>query len=97
MDNSNNSNLNLRPVLIAKDWLIIAILTIIMTLAWIAFGVYRTLIKSTVPEPVKAQTLPLQPQLDEKIIDELQSRISLKNETLSEDQRVIFKGSKSNP
>lgn len=97
MDNSNNSNLNPRPVLIAKDWLIIAVLTIIMTLAWIAFGVYRTLIKSTVPEPVKAQTLPLQPQLDEKIIDELQSRISLKNETLSEDQRVIFKGSKSNP
>lgn len=91
MDNSNNSNPHLKPVLIAKDWLIVAILTIIMTVAWIASSVYQTLVRSTVPELVKAQTLPFQPQLDEKIIDELQNRTSFQNETLNESDRVIFK------
>lgn len=96
MDNSNNLNPNTKPVLIARDWLTVAILTIIMALTWITFSVYQTLTKSTVPEPVKAQTLPLQPQLDEKVIDELQNRISLKNETLNESDRVIFKNPETN-
>lgn len=97
-NNSNNNSLvpNPKPVLIAKDWLTIAILTIIMALTWIVFGVYQTLTKSTVPEPVKTQALPLQSQLDEKVIDELQGRISLKNETLSENDRTIFKNPGNN-
>lgn len=91
MDNSNNSNPSLKPVLIAKDWLVVAILTIIMTIIWITLSVYQTLVQSTVPELVKSQTLPFQPQLDEKIIDELQNRLSFQNETLNESDRVVFK------
>lgn len=97
MDNSNNSDLQPKPILIARDWLIIAVLTIIMALTWISFSVYQTLTKSTVPEPIKSQTLPLKPQLEEKIIDELQNRLSFENETLDENDRVIFENPESNP
>jgi len=61
---------------VSKDILRILILTLITIFAWVAFDVYRVLSKDIQSEVLKEQTEPLNPELDLKIIEELNSRES---------------------
>ena len=64
----------IRKAKIGRDLLVIAILTLITILVWVGMDVYRSLIKQEVPEVLRKQVLPLEPELETKVFDYLESR-----------------------
>ena len=69
---------------LGKDALILAILTLITILTWIAFDLYRTLTKTEIPKVLQKQIAPLNPTIPLGILEELETRISFTQEELSE-------------
>ncbi len=57
---------------ISKDFLILSILTVISVTVWIILDVYHALNKSEIPQVLKQQTEPINPNLDLTILDELE-------------------------
>lgn len=57
-----------------RDVLLLSILTLATTLAWIAFDVYHAYIDSTIQESVEAQIVPITPRFDRATIDSLKTR-----------------------
>ena len=60
---------------ISRDVLIISVLSLLTILAWVGMDVHRKLTKKEVPEILEKQLLPLDPEVDTKIMDVLESRL----------------------
>lgn len=74
----------MKKLQLGKDALILAILTLITVLTWIAFDIHRTLTKTEIPQVLQKQIAPLNPKIPTKTLEELQQRISFTQEELSE-------------
>jgi len=68
---------------LSKDALILSIMMFVTILCWIFFEIYRTMVKSTIPELTQKQMAPLNPKLETKTIQTLQTRLSLTEEELN--------------
>lgn len=66
-----------------QDILILSILTLFTVLTWIAFDVLRTLRKPTVPEVLKEQLTPLNPNFDTETLESLKQKLSISEEELN--------------
>lgn len=60
---------------LGKDALILAIMTVLTVLTWIAMEVYSTLKKTTIPEVTRQQMQPLDPKLKKEFLESLKKRI----------------------
>lgn len=56
-------------------WILIALLTLLTALVWLAITVKSTLNKPTVPENLEKISKPLNPKLDTEIFIDLKSRL----------------------
>lgn len=61
---------------LGKDALILAIMTLITIITWLAFDVYRTSKKTTIAETTKEQMRILDPKINKEIIDSLKNDLS---------------------
>lgn len=57
-----------------QAWIIIAILTVVTALVWLAITVKTTLTKPTIPENLEVISKDLNPNLDKSVIDDLKQR-----------------------
>ena len=65
-----------------KNILKLVILTTITVFSWIAFDIHRTLRKTTIPQVLKEQLEPLDPNFDKKTLESLQKRRAITLEEL---------------
>lgn len=64
-----------------KDILFLLIPALILCLAWIGFSIYHNLVKSTIPEALNIQILPINPDFDRKTIEKIRNRKTVLPET----------------
>lgn len=57
-----------------RDFLILAILSIIAVAVWIAADIYQALNKSEIPKVLQKQTEPLNPKIETSILEELEKQ-----------------------
>lgn len=74
----------MKKLQLGKDALILAILTLITVITWIAFDVYRILAKTEIPRILQKQTAPLDPKIPVTTLEELEERISFSQEELGQ-------------
>lgn len=74
----------MKKIQLGKDALILAILTLITVLTWIAFDLYWTLTKTEIPPVLVKQIASLNPKIPVQTLVNLESRISFTQEELSE-------------
>lgn len=79
-----------RKVLVAKDYLVIAILLVVMVFLWIGFGVYKILTKTEMPDPILGLAKPLKLEFPQKVFEDLSQRQNFRDKDLSETDRVIL-------
>jgi hypothetical protein len=60
---------------LGKNALILSIMTLITVLVWIAFEVYRTATKTTIPKVTQEQMAPLNPQIKKEVIEKIKENI----------------------
>jgi hypothetical protein len=60
---------------LGKNSLILSIMTLITVLVWIAFEVYRTATKTTIPKVTQEQMAPLNPQIKKEVIEKIKENI----------------------
>lgn len=68
---------------LGKEALIIAIMTLITILTWIGLEVYRTVVKTTIPEVTQEQMAPLNPKIKTETIDSLKANLSFSEAELN--------------
>ena len=56
---------------VSRDILILSLCTLITVLVWIGFDVYRILTKEEEPYVPTSQLIPLNPKVDQEIIDQI--------------------------
>jgi len=57
-----------------KDIILLLISASFLTVVWVAFNIYHNSVLSTTPEILEKETLPLNPNFDEKTINKLKER-----------------------
>lgn len=67
----------------SKSVLIIGIFTLLTVGSWVIFDVYRSLVKTTVPNVVQQQIQPLDSKLDNDVMTDLQARRSFTDQELN--------------
>lgn len=80
-----------KPVLVARDYLTMAILLIVIVFLWIGFGVYKNLTEVQVPESVGGLTKPIKVGFPQEILENLKQRKNWREMELNENERVILK------
>lgn len=66
----------------SRDWLILAILTVLTVFTWIGFDVYWALTRPTPPKVPADQLLPLDPKLEIKVLENLSQKEIIGKEEL---------------
>lgn len=61
---------------LGKDALILAIMTLITIITWVAFDVYRVSQKTTIAEATKEQMMTLDPKINKEIVNSLKNSFS---------------------
>jgi len=74
----------MKKLQLGKDALILAILTLITVITWIAFDVYRILAKTEIPRILQKQIAPLDSKIPVTTLEELEERISFSQEELGQ-------------
>lgn len=74
---------------LGKDALFLSILTLITVLVWMAFDIYRALTKTEVPQIIKEQLAPLNPELSFLTLDSLENRVSYSPDRLKEIRETV--------
>lgn len=82
----------IKPVLVVKDFLLIAILLMVIVFLWIGFGVYKNLTSSQVPEPIREIARPIKMEFPREVFDNLEKRTNYRDRDLNESERVILNG-----
>lgn len=68
---------------LGKNALVLSIVTLITVLSWIFFEVYRTMVKSTIPQLTQEQMKVLSPKINTTTVQTLKSRLFLSEEELN--------------
>ena len=66
-----------------KNLLRIVVFTTITVFIWIAFDVYRNLSKSSIPQVLKEQLEPLNPNFNKEVLESLKKRKHITSEELN--------------
>lgn len=88
--NQPQPGVTVRPIFVARDWLVVSILAVVVAFLWIGLGAYHTLNASTIPAPQQKRFTPLSTDLDESVISELGKKKQVLNQTIDENTRVTF-------
>lgn len=64
-----------------KDILFLLVPALILVIAWIGFSIYHNSVKSTIPEALNIQILPINPDFDRKTIEKIRNRKTVLPET----------------
>lgn len=67
----------------SKDVLYIFILALVVAIVWIVLGVYHTTVETTVPAAIQKLTVPLNPVIDEKMLQRVSTRTTFTQEELA--------------
>lgn len=67
-----------------------SILAFLVALLWIGFGVYQLLHTSTIPEVQQKRLTLFSPELDERVVSELEERKQILGQQLDENARVVL-------
>lgn len=94
MDNINKPEeiSAVKPVLVARDYLTMAILLVVIVFLWIGFGVYKNLTSSQVPEPIREIARPIKMEFPREVFENLGKRTNYRDRDLNESERVILNG-----
>ena len=57
----------------SKDWIVLLVLSLITSFAWIGFEIHRAATRTTIPEVKPGAIEPLDPKLDQKVLNLLRS------------------------
>jgi len=68
---------------LGKNALVLSIMTLITVLTWIAFEVYLTATKTTIPKVTQEQMAPIDPQLKRETIEKLKENAWLSEEEVN--------------
>lgn len=69
---------------INRDLISLAVSTLLTVAVWIGFDVYRALTRYTLPEILDQQMQPLDPKLNQEIINQLKERFRISEEELGQ-------------
>lgn len=83
-----------RPIFVRREWFHVALLTVLMTAAWIAVGVALSLFSSTIPAPLQRRLQQVSLDLDEGVLEELRTQRQFPGGPLLEERRVILRTTK---
>ncbi len=67
---------------INRDLISLAVSTLLTVAVWIGFDVYRALTRYTLPEILDQQMQPLDPKLNQEVINQLKERLRISEEEL---------------
>lgn len=79
-----------KPVLVAKDFLVAAILLVVIVFLWIGLGVYKILTKAEIPPPAAGLARPIKLGFPQEVFDDLNQRQNYRDKNLNESDRVIL-------
>ena len=85
------------PVFVRREWLHVAILTVIMASTWAVTSVYLVIFQAHIPQPLARRIQQFSPDLDIGTLSTLESYSPFTDALVTEDQRVILKGQESLP
>lgn len=74
----------------SRGVLIIGVFTLLAVGSWVGFEIYRSATKTTLPTVLQSQIQPLEPEVDQKLIDDLKSRQRYDETALSSVQSVAI-------
>lgn len=77
-----------QSVTVRKNWLIISVTTMLMTIVWVGSGIYFALKKSSLPEVQTQRTLSFSTELNDSVFDLLRQRHQISSDSLIEEDRV---------
>ena len=60
-----------------KDIITLLVSGFLLVIAWIVFSIYHNSVKSTTPEDLKKEIVPISPTFDQSTIDKLNSRAKI--------------------
>lgn len=63
---------------LGKDYLILAILTLLTVLSWTALTIYQSAKRTTIPKVTQEQLTPLDPQLPVEVIEKIRSGLTFR-------------------
>jgi len=66
-----------------KNILVLSIMTLITVIVWVGYEVYSTYTQATVPRIIKELTKPLNPNIDEEAIEDIQEKYQIPEEELN--------------
>lgn len=89
-DNKPVDTVKAKPILVARDFLAVAILLVAIVFLWIGFGVYKILTKTEIREPIKGLVRPIKMDFPQEIFDDLKQRKNYRDIDLNESERVIL-------
>lgn len=73
---------------LSQSALIIGVFSLLSVGSWIAFDLYRALVKTTLPEVLQAQIQPLPTEINEEVLADLRGRLQLDEATLNQVETI---------
>jgi len=70
--------------------LILTITTFFTVVCWVGFSVYRTNKKTTIPKVLEEQLEPLHPEINQELLQSLQSRNAISEEKLKSPPEIFY-------
>ena len=61
---------------LGKEALILAVMTLVTIITWVAFDIYRVSKKTTIAETTKEQMRTLDPKINKELVDSLKNSLS---------------------
>lgn len=80
-----------RPTLVRRDWLLVAIMTVVMITVWISITVYAVMFKKKATDPLRRRLQQFSPDIDEKVLEELGQFRQINPDSYLETQRIVFR------
>lgn len=90
MTDQPKQTINIKPVVVKRDWLVIAILGFVVAVLWIGVSVYHVLSTPNIPPPEQQRLTLFSTDLDDGVIDELAKKKQVLGQPIDENTRVIF-------
>lgn len=78
------------PTLVRRDWLLVAIMSVVMITVWISVTVYAVTLKKKVADPLRRRLQQFSPDVDEKVLEELGQFRQMDTDSYSETQRIVL-------
>jgi len=66
-----------------KNMLILSVMTLITVIVWVSYEVYRAYTQTTVPQIIKELMTPLNPTIDEAVMETIKEKYQIPEEELN--------------